>query len=558
MNFSVTDGGLSPALSVNNSNELSTDFSRDTIKDRIIKVKPETCSGILTPPSPQEMSKPNLSLKVEKSNVNDINNINDQINNIKSTPLSLKPQIKKTSHRRKPKCTYRPELETSLDLSMFNSTDYKFDQLSKSNISKDDLGYLHYILKNSRKLIIITGAGISVASGIPDFRSSTGLFTKLKSDLNLKKTSGKDLFDCNVYRDTNMTGKFHTMMRDLYHLCETVKPTNFHKYMSEVVTEDRLLRLYTQNIDCLETSLPGLQTTVPLRQSQPWPKTVQLHGSISHMICSKCGWLAPMNPDLFIHDEAPDCPECTELENVRGIVGKRLQGIGRLRPRIVLYNELHPDSELIGKISSTDLHSRPDGLVVVGTTLKIPGVKRLVRELSHAVHAAKGGVIWLNVEEPRINKKEFENCFDLIVKGDCQLIPQLLDDYEVDKQIRDKSAKAEKRKLQALERKRLKELTKNNINDNKKQTLINCKDKQNINIPIPIQDTNIPIISKPVLPSKHATISTLTKIHQCKSNKAKVSKQSIHTHGGLVVGNKRIRYPKVKKPVSEKPVLTNS
>ena len=123
-------------------------------------------------------------------------------------------------------------------------------------------------------------------------------------------------------------------------------------------------------------------------------------------------------------DVAPECPECKEIESVRSVAGKRPQGIGRLRPRVVLYNEFNPDADAIGQVSEADLTSRPDGLIVVGTTLKIPGVRRLVREMSQAVHAAKGATVWMNIDDPpQISKREFEGCFDLIVKGDCQIIP---------------------------------------------------------------------------------------------------------------------------------------
>ena len=63
------------------------------------------------------------------------------------------------------------------------------------------------------------------------------------------------------------------------------------------------------------------------------------------------------------------------MVNNRAVAGKRSQGIGKLRPRLVLYNEGNPDAEAIGSVSEADLLSRPDGLVVVGTSLKIPGVK---------------------------------------------------------------------------------------------------------------------------------------------------------------------------------------
>jgi Sir2 family len=55
------------------------------------------------------------------------------------------------------------------------------------------------LLASARRVIVVAGAGISVAAGIPDFRSSTGLFSTLKADTKFKP-SGKALFDASVYK----------------------------------------------------------------------------------------------------------------------------------------------------------------------------------------------------------------------------------------------------------------------------------------------------------------------------------------------------------------------
>jgi hypothetical protein len=55
------------------------------------------------------------------------------------------------------------------------------------------------LLANAKRIIVVVGAGISVATGIPDFRSSTGLFSTLKADTKFKP-SGKALFDASVYK----------------------------------------------------------------------------------------------------------------------------------------------------------------------------------------------------------------------------------------------------------------------------------------------------------------------------------------------------------------------
>lgn len=367
-------------------------------------------------------------------------------------------RAQRTPSIRKPKLPKREEAaEQVLDLTCLKTLgEYNKQALSESSVCRTDLSLLSHVFKHSRRLVVITGAGISVSSGIPDFRSTTGLFTLLKNDLKLK-ASGKQMFDASVvYNDTTSTQNFHTTICDLHDLCSKSEPTPFHKCINEISKDKRLLRLYSQNIDCLDANMSYLSTRTPLEA--PWPTTIQLHGSIQKMNCTKCNWMGDFDASVFNNcDVAPECPECKEIESVRSVAGKRPQGIGRLRPRVVLYNEFNPDADAIGQVSEADLTSRPDGLIVVGTTLKIPGVRRLVREMSQAVHAAKGATVWMNIDDPpQISKREFEGCFDLIVKGDCQIIPQLMADYEQEKlEIEQKKAEERRAKAEAKEAARL-------------------------------------------------------------------------------------------------------
>lgn len=60
--------------------------------------------------------------------------------------------------------------------------------------------------------------------------------------------------------------------------------------------------------------------------------------------------------------------------------------VGILRPAIVLYDEAHPLGEEIGTICSADMSKRPDIIVIMGTSLKVHGIKNLVRGFANAVH----------------------------------------------------------------------------------------------------------------------------------------------------------------------------
>lgn len=254
---------------------------------------------------------------------------------------------------------------------------------------------------------------------VPDFRSSNGLFNTLKNE-NRLKASGKQLFDASVYQTDASTSSFHDMVRTLSGLVSKAKPTEFHEMLATLANEGRLLRLYTQNVDGIDTSLPPLETSVPLDAKGPWPRTIQLHGSLEKMVCSKCNTLSAFEPEKFSGPIPSACPDCIKIDEIRtDHAGKRSHGIGKLRPRMVLYNEHNPDEEAIGRVMSSDLRSRPDAVIVVGTSMEIPGVKRLVREMCGVVRDRRDGVaVWINRGPPPV-AKEFEDCWDLVVAGDC-------------------------------------------------------------------------------------------------------------------------------------------
>ena len=78
-------------------------------------------------------------------------------------------------------------------------------------------------------------------------------------------------------------------------------------------------------------------------------------------------------------------------------------------------------------MSNADIRARPppDLVMVVGTSLKIPGTKRIVKETINAVHhTPRGKAIWINLDPPPSKD------FDIWIKGDCQRIPELFNDFE--------------------------------------------------------------------------------------------------------------------------------
>lgn len=144
------------------------------------------------------------------------------------------------------------------------------------------------------------------------------------------------------------------------------------------------------------------------------------------MVCQKCRSVNKLDRELFNSSEAPECSDCAENDGARVAAGHRSHGIGKLRPRIALYNEHNPDEEAITSVMNADVRTRPDALIVVGTSMKIPGVRHFVKNLCNVVRGRKNGVtMWINNEPPP--GREFGESWDLVVKGNCDKVVELSD-----------------------------------------------------------------------------------------------------------------------------------
>lgn len=68
-----------------------------------------------------------------------------------------------------------------------------------------------------------------------------------------------------------------------------------------------------------------------------------------------------------------------------------------LQPSIVLYGEENPDAEMIGRVTQADLSSKPDLMIIAGTSLKVHGLKRIVKSFAASIHAKGGKVIYITL-----------------------------------------------------------------------------------------------------------------------------------------------------------------
>ena len=328
------------------------------------------------------------------------------------------------------------------------------------------------------------------------------------------------------------------MIARLSQLSEAAEPTTFHRFLRALDDRRRLLRVYTQNIDALEEKC-GLTFGVPdldfkgtkprsskrnaptpdappveapsanilqpnehpasrLLSSPGIPKCIPLHGTLQLMHCVMCMHSYPLRDyiDSLVSGTPPLCPQCIALEETRQLIGKRSRGVGKLRPSVVLYNEDHKDGEEVGNIVQKDLMGSSKGngragadlLLVVGTSLRVPGAKRIVREFSRAVrsrhapmnappdaltdeptisahnlgtsgpspsHSPRKDVeppvrtIYLNLDFP-VPTREWEGVFDIWIRGDAQVFATMVHE-ELEKKEQVKQAAKERKRKRYME-----------------------------------------------------------------------------------------------------------
>ncbi|RKP03552.1 hypothetical protein CXG81DRAFT_9325, partial [Caulochytrium protostelioides] len=273
-------------------------------------------------------------------------------------------------------------------------------------------------LARSRRCVVVTGAGISVAAGIPDFRSLHGLYNVVPTRPGASAscaTRGKDLFDVSVFREAQSTADFFAFIGDLKQRSDRADVTRAHRFIKQLDTRGKLLRCYTQNIDGLEARLPLAQYTETCADG----KVVRLHGELDTVVCTRCGHACTFSMALqaeFLEGRTVPCEACEAHDRVREAAGKRSLGaLGHLRPNIVLYNEPHAQGEAIARIAAADQRRRPDLLIVIGTSLKVIGIKMLIKDLAAKVHERPSGRVILINKEPL--GKEWDAVFDYQLLG---------------------------------------------------------------------------------------------------------------------------------------------
>ena len=145
----------------------------------------------------------------------------------------------------------------------------------------------------SSRIVVLTGAGISTDSGIPDFRGPQGVWTK--------NPKAERLSNIHYYMTDPEVRKLAWQGR-LEHPAWRAVPNAGHDALVTLERRGKLLAIVTQNIDGLHQ-----------RAGHSPPRVIEVHGTVHEVICMRCGRRGPMQETLErvrAGEEDPSCAEC--------------------------------------------------------------------------------------------------------------------------------------------------------------------------------------------------------------------------------------------------------
>ena len=148
----------------------------------------------------------------------------------------------------------------------------------------------------SRRVVALTGAGMSTDSGIPDFRGPQGVWTK--------NPKAEKMSDIRYYVSDPDVRKAAWQAR-LHSPAWTAKPNAGHRALAQLERRDKLYALITQNIDGLHQQAGNSAHRV-----------IEVHGTVHHVVCLDCGWKGPMQEPLERvrnGEEDPPCRSCNGM-----------------------------------------------------------------------------------------------------------------------------------------------------------------------------------------------------------------------------------------------------
>lgn len=238
------------------------------------------------------------------------------------------------------------------------------------------------LLAEARDVVVLTGAGISTDSGIPDFRGPKGVWTR-NPEAEKLSTIGHYLADAEIRR--------RAWLRRLDNPAWTAEPNPGHHALVELEHRGRLRLLITQNIDGLHVEAGNDPEQV-----------VEVHGTVTDAICVSCDWRGPM-VDVLNRVRAgeadPPCESCG----------------GILKSATVFFGESLDPWDLE---RSFDAVETCDVLLTVGTSLQVYPIAGVVPRAAQA----GASVVIVNAEPT-----PFDDLADAVVRGSIsEVLPRLV------------------------------------------------------------------------------------------------------------------------------------
>jgi NAD-dependent deacetylase len=186
---------------------------------------------------------------------------------------------------------------------------------------------------------VLTGAGISVPSGIPDFRTpGEGMWEKVDP----MEVAHIDAFRRDPDRFWSYYSQRFMSLRDK-------QPNRAHEIVAELESRNLIRAVVTQNIDRLHRAAGSVDV-------------IEVHGSIAHSVCSECGGRFPLERVVAMIERDPtSAPECNAC-------------VAPLKPDVVLFGEFLPEDALR---RAHDLAADADLIVCIGSSLEVHPVAAL-------------------------------------------------------------------------------------------------------------------------------------------------------------------------------------
>jgi NAD-dependent deacetylase len=173
----------------------------------------------------------------------------------------------------------------------------------------DDIERLRDMIGSAKRIVAFTGAGISTESGIPDFRSPGGIWTRYKP------IYFDDFMASDEMRRESWRRKFatdETMLK--------AEPNAGHRALAKLVEHGRMSAIITQNVDGLHQ-----------RSGVPDSKVIELHGNATYASCLDCGHRHELEPIKKAFLGAGKLPLCVKCD---GIVKTATISFGQAMPEI--------------------------------------------------------------------------------------------------------------------------------------------------------------------------------------------------------------------------------